>query len=297
MVSITNQIKVRRFADLASANGVLEAPEQLHAQVTSEVSRAGGNTLVLKGTPVQVTETLGQAAPGEVLVDAGRDGVGGGLRALGGLAALLEEVAADVVGHALELAELELDAGLSGEDALAVGAEGALDALGVVGGEEEEGLGVLRDAGALGDLHVDEVAGDLVEALVGVLGGVVDHVAGVRADVGAADELDAQRPALLGGELDVAGDVLGRGLEVGLDGVGDDDLAVAVVLAHEVDGPVVDSVLHLDVLGVEPGADALLGGLLTDGGDGFVDGFRHGLLVHERISCHGTSPGESENSC
>ena len=120
-------------------------------------------------------------------------------------------------------------------------------------GEEEAhfGEGVVRgDAGDVGAR--EEVAHDAVVGVVGLGFGVVDAGAYVVFNVGAPDEFDGEGPVFPVGGLELVREFVAGGFEVGLQGVVEDGFAVAVVLAHQVDGPAVDGMLEDLLFGVDP---------------------------------------------
>ena len=190
------------------------------------------------------------------------------------LLAVLQQSTAQMIGHALQLAEFgqrfQVALGLQLADQVARGG----DAAGVVAGEEETHL---REFGDARDGAAEEVAHDAVVALVRLGFGVVDAGSDVVFDVGAAYELDGQGPAFAVGELELVGEFAPRCFEVGLQGVVEHGLAVLVVFAHEVDRPAVDGVLQHLLFGVDPDPAALGGGFSEDGVHGFCECLGRGV--------------------
>jgi len=233
----------------------------------------------------EVLHALASGSPDEVLVG----GQVSGLVQLVGL----DQLATNFVGHALELGESNVGLGAAGlHDGTALA-----DGLGVVRGDDKAGNGVL--AGSL-DISVplagEDTGGEGVEASVGVFLGIVEELAGVGVQVSATDKLDTESKALLLSKLEVLGENRGALLLVGLVGTEDDSLTeTLVVLAHELESPVIDTVLEHVLLGVEEETDTSLVSKLADGVDGLVHGGAGTKTLLELVKSDGTSTGELES--
>lgn len=238
------------------------------SELGSHVSEAGlhalGSTLVLDGSAEKVLHALLHGSPGQVL-----EGLWGRLllhlalllRLLDALGCL-EQLAADLVCHSHELAELERSAFLAGKSEL-LGDLGCLaDGLCVVAGDEQVDVGEFALHARV--LLSQDVLGNAVIAGVGVLLGVVDALPDVTFNVCSTDELDTNAPVFLLSLTEVVGKSVRAGLEVCLVGVVDDGLSVAVVLSHQVSGPLVDGALEGGLLGVNHDAAVLGSGLLAE---------------------------------
>lgn len=242
--------------------------------------------LVLVRAAEEVLHALAGGTPDEVLV-------GGQVHGLVLLVGL-DELATNFVGHALELGKSNVRLGTAGLH----NGTAKTDRLGVVRGDDETGSGVRTGTLDVGvPLAGEDTGGEGVEAGVGVLLGVVEELTGVGVEVSTTDKLDTESEALLLGELEVGRENLGALLLVGLVSAKDDSLTkTLVVLADELESPVIDTVLEHVLLGIKEKTDTSLVGKLADGVDGLVHGGtgRHTLFELVEGDATGTSKLESD---
>lgn len=264
---------------------------KLLAESSSHVLGSLDSSSVLNRAAVQVSHALANRTPSKALVGLGNDCVGRGLVGKGGLV-VQDELAAKLVGHAGNLGALEAAGGLVADNSQLVSLAGLGSALGVVGGEHEVGGGEPGARGVFRELLVDELMGDGVVALVSVLLGVMNKTSLLVFNVSAADELDAQLPAFLGGEGNVTVSIGAGALEVSLNGVVDECVAVGVESSHELDCPLIYAVLDGLLLSVEPNTRSLLLGLCAELSESVVDYLGHWLLSLKSVNSNG--PGTSD---
>lgn len=261
-----NERQTPKNLSLSQANNALASSDKLtpHGIATATGSLHG--ILVLVRAAEEVLHALAGAAPDEILVRGEGDGLFGLFLARGLVG--FDELAADLVGHALELGERDVGLGGAGLEDGAAPADG----LGVVGCEDDAGLRIGAAAlDGVAPLAGQHAGGEVVEARVRLLLGVVEELTCVGAQVRAADELDAERDVLPLRNGEVVGQDLGTGLLVGLVGAVDDGrLGALVVLARKLHGPRVDAVLQHVLLGVEEQPHAAVVRELADGVDGLV---------------------------
>jgi hypothetical protein len=266
---------------LGKTESSLHAPPDLRTHGLTGVGGSGSSVLVLGGAAEEVVEALGHAAPGDALDDLLLD--------LGHVAAVLpgggEERAGDFVGHALELGVDEGSELLAAGKLLLAQTLGEADGVGVVGGDDDAAVGPCGGGefrrGGLDDgvvLAVDEGGHHAVVACVGVFNGVVNQAALLGEEVGATDEFCAEGEALLAGDVDVLGELVGCRLEVALVGVVENGLAITVEDTLKVEGPGVVAGQVPGLLGGRQEADVLLGGSLADQLHGLVHGLGRLLL-------------------
>lgn len=261
-----NERHIPKRSSLSQADNALASSDEFTPHGIATATGSLDGILVLVRAAEEVLHALAGAAPDEILVGGEGDGLGGVCLARGLVG--LDELAADLVGHALELGKGDVGLGGAGLEDGAAPADG----LGVVGGEDDAGRGVGAAAlDGVAPLAGEHAGGEVVEARVRLLLGVVEELARVGAQVRAADELHTERDVFLLRNGEVVGEDLGAGLLVGLVGAVDDGrLGALVVLARKLHGPRVDAVLQHVLLGVEEQAHAAVVGELADGVDGLV---------------------------
>lgn len=206
------------------------------------------------------------------------------------LVARLDQLAADFVGHALELSEG--DGGLS-HTGIADSA-GTTNRLSVVSSKDDASSRVntiALDSGV--PLASQDAGGYAVVASMCVFNGVVEEVARVRVDVGAANKLDAEGVALFLSVLEVVGEDLRAALLVGLVCAEDDSVfRILVVLAGILESPVVNSQLESVLLSVEEKTNATLCSQLADAVNGLSKMLRGNKAVGQLVQSQASSTGE-----
>lgn len=274
-------------ADLSQAKGNLAATNKLSPHGIATALGALHSILVLLRAAEEVLHALARAAPDKVLED------GQVVCSLLVGVASLDELAADFVGHALQLGKGNLGLGAA---SIADGASAA-DRLGIVRGQHDACVGELAGAfESSAPLSRQDAGRDAVVARVGVLLCVEEAVARVRVDVRAADELDAQSKVAVARFSEVARENGRAGLLVRLVGAVDGGgLGLGVVLAGEFHGPAVDAVLQSVLLGVKEETHAALLGEAADGVDGLVQVWRRGNVLGQAVQSEAAGAGELES--
>lgn len=280
-----HDIKFSLFPFLRQADNALASSDQLGPQGIPAAFGTLDGVLVLVCSSKEILHALASSSPDEILVS-GQDL---GLVRLAGL----DQLAADLIGHALELGKSNVRLGSA---SVADGTASA-NRLGVVRRNDEAGGGVLTLTLDISiPLAGEDTGGERVVASVGLFLGVVEEFTGVRVQVGAADKLDTEGKVLDLGESKVSGQDLGAVLLVSLVCAKDDSLTkTLVVLAGELESPVVDSVLEHVLLGVKEEADTSFLGKLADGIDGLVQGGAGREAILELIQSDAASASELES--
>lgn len=250
---------------------------------------------VLHGPSQQILHALLHRPPSQTLVNERHSNAAPGLLLL--LAQLvrpLQSAAAQLIRHALQLTKVGFHVELARDGQRLHQIDRRADGGWVVACEEELDF---RQSLALRETEVragEEVVHDAVVRGIGVFFRVVDALARVRVDVGAAHEFDGEREVLLFGRAQLRGEFAAGFFQVSLQRVVDDGVAVRVVLAHEGDGPSVDAGLHGLLLRVDPEAAAEGLCLVADLVHGVGEGGGWLFVAHESF-CHlGAGAGESE---
>jgi hypothetical protein len=247
------------------AKHVLEPPPQLHTHRLPCIHRPRRSLLILRSPAQQKVQAFCRRAPGHALDY---------LSLLVHLhSRILHQALRNLVRHALQLrirqagqrvcglgSKLTCADGFGGEDGgQIVCCEDDVDF------GERSGWGWGRDL--VGPGLLDDGFGAGVVHGVGAFFGVEGEFFGLRAQVCAADELDARDIAFLAGGLEVSGQTLRDGAQVAL--VGDvDDGALAVVDLLEGEGPGFETGVGEFFFGTGEERHAFSGGGVAGGEDG-----------------------------
>lgn len=268
------------------ANSDLASSDKLRPHGVAAVQCALDSVLVLVRAAQEILHALASGSPDEVLVS----------RQVGHLVGMagLDKLAADLIGHALELSKGDARLGTAG---VADGASPA-DRLSIVCGKDHVGIGELPLAlNNRTPLAGEDSSGNSIVAGIGLPLGVVEALAGIGAEVGATDELDTQGEAALLGFGKVARNDSRCSLPVCLVGTIDSGrVSRGVVLASKHLGPAVDSILESILLGIKEESNTALLGKGADVVDGLVEVGR-GLVVSGQLvqsEAAGTSELESD---
>jgi hypothetical protein len=270
---------------LRKTNKCLASSHELAKHGIASAPCSLNSVLVLLSTSKKVLHALANRTPNEVLVDRELDrSTNGGTRGLG-----IDNLTADLVGHALELGAGDVRLGKTG---ISDGA-GLADGVGVVGSKDHccVGVNTLALDGA-GPLAGQNTLSDGIEAGISVCLGVVEEVAGVRSEVRAPNQLHTKSPSFLLGNGQVLRDDLGAVLLVRLVcSVDDSVVGLGIVLAGILNGPVIDTKLEGILLCVEQKTNTTFTGELADGVDrvGQVGRSRETVLKLVESQASGTS--------
>lgn len=258
---------------------------------------------VLDGATEKKAHTFLDGAPGQQLVDVGGS-LGGDADVVFGTLEPFQQLAANFIGHALELCVAEIDAVvLAPGGLLHADRVGLLDRVAVVGGDDDIhgrqlGRGVLGRGLQHGVVSPGQEAFDhLVVAAIGLFFLGPDQMARFRLQIGTADELHAECVALLTGDLQVAGQRGRRGTKVSLVRAVEDGAAggLGVTVLLVLHDPGLDARLHGLFLGIDQKANTSRDGQIADFLNGRVHQrrWRRFLLKKAKsIGAHASESGE-----
>lgn len=250
---------------LCETEGGLDAAEDLTAHGISALDGAGGGILVLSSTAEEVVQAVGHGAPGGQLVST-RD-VDHLLRL--GLSGA-DELAADLVGHTLELSVGARNSLLAGTELVGADSLSLANGVGVVGCEDEAdvaGEDTIVVGSGLDNVVVGAGKNSFSHAIVSavsVLNSVPNLLARLRVQVGATDELDTESETLSLGLVEMAGKRSRCALEVALVGVVKNDVIGLVVNLLQVQGPGVNHGVGGCFFGRGNESDTLSGSSVTN---------------------------------